>query len=125
MFSADEADDSVMIERVRARLGRVASHPRAITVEACDGVVTLSGDVLADELSSIVSSVKSVRGVDEVCTEFTMHLSAEGIPALQGDSRRPGWWSTWVMSGWSPTAMLAAAASTAAIVVAVTARRSV
>src|SRR5436305_3939020 len=49
-FAREEVGDPVLCERVRARLGRVVSHPRAIDVTAQDGRVTLSGDILADEV---------------------------------------------------------------------------
>jgi hypothetical protein len=39
-------DDAIVVERVRAQLGRLLSHPRAVDVFARDGVVTLAGPVL-------------------------------------------------------------------------------
>jgi len=36
-------DDDVLVERVRAHLGRAVSHPHAVDVGAADGVVTLRG----------------------------------------------------------------------------------
>src|SRR5437764_8552791 len=87
-FSADGASDDIIVERVRAELGRVSSHPRAIHVAANDGSVTLTGDALATEVSSIVAAVRRVRGVDDVRNELTAHVGAEGVPALQGSSSR-------------------------------------
>src|SRR5947207_7770972 len=52
-FNADAASDTIIVERARAELGRVSSHPRAIHVAANNGSVTLTGDVLATEVSSI------------------------------------------------------------------------
>lgn len=40
---ARPVDDRTLTERVRARLGRVVSHPRAIEVSAANGVITLRG----------------------------------------------------------------------------------
>jgi len=79
-----DVDDRRLIERVRARLGRACSHPRAITVEASDGVVTLRGPILADEVEQVLAAVRAVRGVQGVTSELESHESAEGIPALQG-----------------------------------------
>jgi BON domain-containing protein len=111
----DAADDSVLTGRARAELGRVASHPRAIHVDTCDGCVTLSGDVLASEVAAIMSSISSVRGVSEVVNEMTTHASAEHVPALQGESPRPEHWSTWMRSSWSPASLAAAGAALALI----------
>ncbi|HZB27741.1 MAG TPA: hypothetical protein VE282_04190, partial [Gemmatimonadales bacterium] len=36
-FRQDQADDDVLHERVRSAIGRVVSHPGAITVTASDG----------------------------------------------------------------------------------------
>jgi hypothetical protein len=108
-------DDHILGERIRAELGRVASHPRSIYVSANGGVVTLTGDVRADEVPTIVARVSRVRGVEDVRNELTSHNAANRVPGLQGKSQRPGWWSTWMRKGWSPSAMLAAGVGTAAI----------
>jgi hypothetical protein len=77
--------------------------------------MTLSGDVLASEESSIVSAISNVRGVEGVKNNLTSHAQARGVPSLQGMSTRPGHWSTWLRSGWSPTAILIVTAGTAAL----------
>lgn len=123
MFANDTPDDRVLCERVRAELGRAASHPRAIDVVAHEGTIILLGDVLASEVPSIVSAVRSVRGVEAVQNQMTTYASADNVPSLQGTSARPGQWSTWLREGWSPTAMLVAGASAAAIAVATAAAR--
>jgi hypothetical protein len=98
------ADDRIIEARVRAELGRVCSHPRAIRVNATNGSVTLSGDVLASEASLVETAVRKVRGVGGVNRQFTVHAAGNGVPSLQGTSPRPGWWSTWAAESWSPTA---------------------
>lgn len=112
-LTGGDLDDRVLTEHVRAELGRVASHPAAIHVDACDGCVTLTGDVVASEAASIMNAIASVRGVGEVLNEMTTHASGEHVPALQGESERPGQWSTWLRSGWSPASMVAAGAAMA------------
>ena len=77
-------DDARLIERVRAALGRVCSHPRAIDVEAVDGDITLRGDVLASEAEAVVVAVRAVRGVGDVFDDLHEYAAADGVPSLQG-----------------------------------------
>jgi gas vesicle protein len=81
----ENVEDERLVERVRAKLGRACSHPRAIDVVATDGTVTLRGPILAREIESVLSTVRAVRGVEHVTSELEPHESAEGIPALQGE----------------------------------------
>ena len=113
---SESVDDRTLAARVRAQLGRVASHPRAIRVDTANGSITLTGDVLADEVSGIVNAVGTVRGVADVSNQMTPHDSAAGVPALQGTSPRPGRWTSWASGSWSPTARLVAGVGAAASV---------
>lgn len=85
-----EAPDQVLEARVRSRLGRAVSHPGAILVEVHEGRIILRGDVLASELSHLLSAIESVKGVSGVENLLNVHESAEGVSALQngGISRR-------------------------------------
>jgi hypothetical protein len=74
-------DDTRLIERVRAALGRVCSHPRAIDVEAIDGEITLRGDVLGSEAEAVLAAVRSVRGVNDVFDDLDKHAGADGVPS--------------------------------------------
>ncbi len=65
-FFEDNAPDDVVEARVRARLGRVASHPHAVSVSAREGQIVLRGPVPATEVSTIAKAVSSVRGVEHV-----------------------------------------------------------
>src|SRR5687767_316457 len=56
-FRADQATDDILVERVRAELGRVVSHARAIDVEARDGRVRLCGPILTHEVNSLLDAV--------------------------------------------------------------------
>jgi hypothetical protein len=89
-WSGAPIDDITMVERVRARMGRVSTHPRAIDVDARDGVVTLSGPILAAEVQDVMSTTAGVAGVVSVVNELDVHDSAEGIPSLQGEGQRAG-----------------------------------
>ena len=83
----ESVDDDRLIERVRAALGHVCSHPRAIAVEAIDGEVTLRGDVLTSEADPVLAAARSVRGVAEIVDDLDKHASPEGVPSLQGSRR--------------------------------------
>jgi hypothetical protein len=75
--------DDVLVERVRARLGRAVSHPHLTEVAARDGVVTLSGPILADEVAGLMAAAKRVRGVKHIDNRLSPHEHAE-MTALQG-----------------------------------------
>ncbi len=81
-------DDEVLLERVRAQLGRLVSHPRAIDVEVEDGRVTLRGPILSAEVPRLLSSVQRVGGVRDVVNALDEHEEAGHVPALQGGIRR-------------------------------------
>jgi hypothetical protein len=82
-LQADQAEDPVIGERVRAELGRVVSHPAAVAVSVEDGVVTLSGPILAREREDLIAEVRRVRGVRDVEDRLQPHESAAGVPGLQ------------------------------------------
>jgi hypothetical protein len=82
--------DAQLHDRIRARLGRVISHPRALHVEVSDGCVTLSGDLLSKELDPLLSQVQGMAGVRMVENQLIVHDRAEGIPQLQGRQQPPG-----------------------------------
>lgn len=103
LFRADQASDETLVARVRAAMGRVVSHPKAIDVMAHEGVVILSGQVLADELPGLLQAVNGVRGVERVEDVLQVHTSAENIPDFQGQRRRRGWRFALMQENWSPT----------------------
>jgi hypothetical protein len=82
-FETGTADDRVLQARVRAELGRLVSHPGAIHVEARDGVVTLTGPILREEVRGLLSGVESVRGVTRVISHLEPHDSAENVPMFE------------------------------------------
>jgi uncharacterized membrane protein len=106
-LSGEDADDIVIAERVRSALGRLTSHPGAITVTVDQGRATLSGPVLADEAERVIDGVRSVRGVREVEDRLAWHDRADGVPALQGGTRATGPRPELLQSRWSPTMRLA------------------
>jgi hypothetical protein len=80
----------VLCDRVRSIIGRYISHPGAIEVDACDGIVILGGPIPANELDDLLCAVQSVRGVAGVEDHLDIHQSGEFIPDLQGSGRRTG-----------------------------------
>jgi gas vesicle protein len=108
-------DDRRLLERVRAKLGRVCSHPHAIDVEVQDGQVTLRGPVLSEEVEDLLSTAAAVRGVGSVINELEPHDSADGVPALQGQGRLAGSRFDLLQPNWAPgTRALVGAAAVAA-----------
>lgn len=62
-WRGEDVPDATLVERVRSRLGLVASEPSAIEVTAREGCVTLRGAVERAELAAIVRAAKWTRGV--------------------------------------------------------------
>ena len=114
-FAGDEVDDRRLIERVRAKLGRVCSHPRAIDVGVIDGEVTLRGPVMAEEVKDLLNAAGSVRGVNSVINELEPHDSPEGVPSLQGEGHVAGSRVDLLQPNWAPaTRAIVGAAALAA-----------
>jgi hypothetical protein len=80
--------DAVLVERVRARLGRLVSHPGAIEVLASEGSVTLSGPVFEAEVEQLMKGVAAVAGVTVVDNQLEPHRDAAHVSALQGPGPR-------------------------------------
>lgn len=124
-FSAEHVDDERLRERVRAKLGRICSHPRAIDVDVQDGHVTLRGPILSREVTRVLKTTSRLGGVFSVANELEAHDSSEGVPSLQG--RRPiaGQRLELLPRHWPPaTRALVAAAGLAATGVWLASRRS-
>ncbi|MBZ5523685.1 MAG: SRPBCC family protein [Acidobacteriia bacterium] len=65
-FELGEVSDRVVEERVRSRIGRIASHARRIRVLCDHGVVTLWGPVFNEEVPELLHAVNGLPGVREV-----------------------------------------------------------
>lgn len=85
-FRREAVDDTVLADRVRARLGRVVSHPHAVAVAATDGIVTLRGPILQHEVKPLLKAVAKIAGVRDVVNELEEHKEAAGVSLLQGGS---------------------------------------
>jgi hypothetical protein len=62
--------DVKLRERIRARLGHVASDPRRIGVDVQDGHVILRGHAPADEVGRIVLGISMIHGVRSLDNEL-------------------------------------------------------
>jgi osmotically-inducible protein OsmY len=83
-FKHEEVSDEVLVDRVRAKLGRYPVHLGAINVTAHDGTVTLRGQILADEMPRVLRGARVVRGVKGIDNQLEVHATAGDVPALQG-----------------------------------------
>ena len=73
------ADDHKLEGRVRSKLGRHLSNPSALQVQCEDGLVILSGPVLASELDKVLAKVQKIKGVHEVESRLEIHDGAENV----------------------------------------------
>jgi uncharacterized membrane protein len=83
-FTGDDADDAIVEERVRAKIGRLVAHPGAIDVSVIRGEASLLGSVLQHELDALLDGVGRVRGVTRVWNQLDVYPAAGGVPELQG-----------------------------------------
>ena len=79
--------DDILAERARAALGRLSSHPGALSITCTDRVIHVSGDILSIEVKRVLHGLRNVRGVKDVVNELQVHESAESVPALQGEAQ--------------------------------------
>lgn len=113
---AEPSSDAEIVERVRAKLGRVVSHPHAVRVAANEGRVELTGPILANEVDALLECVRQLPGVREVHDRLTAYQSGEHISALQGGHPRNGDRFELLQENWSPTARVLTGAAGAGLV---------
>lgn len=108
----ESPDDQTLVDRVRADMGRVVSHPSSIIVTAEEGHVVVSGPILAREVDAFVSCVRKVRGVRDVENRLEVHEEPGTVPGLQGGSTREGGARFELLQrNWSPAARLVTGAA--------------
>lgn len=112
----EQTDNQRLAERVRSKLGRVCSHPRAIRVAVNEGNVTLRGDILEHELPGVLRAVRHVPGVRGVAHQLQIHQRAGRMPFLQGHSERTQPRLEYLQQNWSPAPRVLAGAAGAALV---------
>lgn len=108
-------DDPVLAARIRAKFGRVVSHPHAISVAAQRGHVVLSGPILAHERQPLLDTVRAVPGVAGVDDKLEIHDRPDGISSLQGTGKRMPVHPEFMQENWTPALRCIAAAGGAVL----------
>lgn len=75
----DPQADAQLRSAITERLGRLVSHPQAIHVSVADGVVRLSGDVMAKEREGLLMQVREMPGVHKLVNAMTAHEAPGSI----------------------------------------------
>lgn len=78
-----QVPDDILVERVRAQVGKPVSHPRAIDVRAREGCVVLAGPILASEVDDLIGQVARIPGVRSIESELDIYDTPGNVPALQ------------------------------------------
>ncbi|HWP13601.1 MAG TPA: BON domain-containing protein [Ramlibacter sp.] len=82
--STEPQSDAQLRERVRSRMDLLVSHPRAIEVSVEDGVVRLTGQVLAKELDGLLSQLTGMPGVRKVHNSLATLDDPSGFGEVRG-----------------------------------------
>jgi uncharacterized membrane protein len=101
---SEDVPDYILIQRVRAKLGRYVSHPHAVEVGADGGCVTLRGKILEREVGPFLRAVRRIPGVKAIDDLLEQHARAGNIPSLQGGFARTGEKPEMMRRDWSPGA---------------------
>lgn len=121
----NDVPDEVLTERVRAKIGRIVSHPHSIQVTADHGHIVVSGPILTREAQRLNRGLSSVRGVNTVENRLDLHQTPGDVPGLQGEPGPRLEVPDLMQENWSPATRLAAATAGSALAVAGTMRRGV
>jgi uncharacterized membrane protein len=106
MVSREGAPDHILVERVRANIGRVVRNSRAINVHADGGRITLSGPILARDVPAVLLQTASTRGVKHVENNLEVHETAANVPGLQGAEEPMESTFELMQQNWSPATRL-------------------
>jgi uncharacterized membrane protein len=87
MFNKEKPSDRIVEERVRARLGYLVPNASAIQVNVQDGTARLSGDILQQDVDTLMKGVAKIRGISSVENKLKVHQEPGNVPALQGLER--------------------------------------
>lgn len=62
----ERVDDDILIERVRAQIGKRVSNLHQLEISASNGVVSIAGPVKSEERDGIIDILHKTRGVVDV-----------------------------------------------------------
>lgn len=110
-----EVDDKVLCDRVRSKLGRIASSPSNIEVTALEGRVKLLGSVPVFEVDRLLATVAKVKGVKDV--DCQLQFLESGDTSLQGHEGN-GSSRSRLARAWKPASLILAGTGGAALAVA-------
>lgn len=89
MKGNDQPPDMTLMSRIRSIIGRVASHPHSLDVQACSGKVIVWGPILETEATPLLNAIRSIPGVMQIEDQLQRHSDTRGVSALQGGRLRP------------------------------------
>ena len=75
----DPDSDAALRDQVQSRLGRLVSYPGAIQVSVDNGVVRLTGRVLAAERDGLLAQVQDMPGVQKLVNAMSAHADPQEI----------------------------------------------
>ncbi|HEY7392572.1 MAG TPA: SRPBCC family protein [Bryobacteraceae bacterium] len=103
IWRKDNADEPVILGRVRTAIGRAVSHPHAIHARSQgEGQIVLEGPVLRHEVDYLLKRVRAVPGVRDVVERLEVHDDSQGISSLQGGVPRRAV-SEFAQQNWTPS----------------------
>lgn len=102
-FTHDSPSDRVLEARIRSRLGRLVSHPRAIHVVCEGGAAILWGLVWEKERAPLIEAMGKLPGVREI-TDHLEIVTPDELPALKPDTLREA--RDQIRLNWSPSKRL-------------------
>lgn len=116
-FGSHRVSDEILVDRVRAKLGRYVSHPHAIHVVSSDGKIRIEGQILAHEVAPLLHAIARIDGVSTIENRLESHKRANRLPSLQGGIQRPGEKPDFLQSNWAPATRILLAGLGAAVAI--------
>ena len=71
--------DRKLLDRIRSRLGHAAEHTKKLEIEVRRGDVVLKGEVPESELSAIIETIRTTRGVRTVSDSIARPEAGVGV----------------------------------------------
>ncbi len=115
LWKSEPVDGPVLVERVRAAVGRACSHPHAIRIHSGgNGQIVIEGPVLKHELDYLMKRVHAVSGVLQVVSRLEIFNEPYGVSSLQGGIPRRALPEV-AQQNWTPALRVASGAAAGAM----------